>query len=181
MVRCLLQRTEISLPLDSLFSSPLLLFPPPPPYPAPPRPSCVCLLSPTREPSATAHRCQCRHVVAIGLELHFRQLIARNGHKGVHVQMLCTSPHPSVMHTRVRMWMHAELSIHRQHTYMTHALYPCIYAYTSSFDICACAKSRICIHVHALSSRKKQVLCVVIAIITTSPRMIRHSRCTKGK
>jgi len=35
------------------------------------------------------------------------QLIARNGHEGVHVHLLSTSHHPSVAHTRVRMWIHA--------------------------------------------------------------------------
>jgi len=70
-------------------------------------PSCVCLQPSTPEPSATTRRRRCRHAVMIGLELHFLQLIARNGHEGVHVHLLSKSHHPSVTHTRVRMWMHA--------------------------------------------------------------------------
>jgi len=42
---------------------------------------CVCLQPPMPEPSATAHRRRCRHTV-IGLERHFLQLVARNGHEG---------------------------------------------------------------------------------------------------
>ena len=59
------------------------------------------------EPSATARRRRCRYAVAIGLELHFLQLIGRNGHESVHIHLLSPSNHPPVTHTRVRMWMHA--------------------------------------------------------------------------
>jgi len=41
--------------------------------------------------------------------------------------------------------------MHRQHTCMTRALYTCIYVYMCAFDIGACARSRICVHVDALS------------------------------
>jgi len=34
---------------------------------------------------------------------------------------------------------------------MTRALYKCIHVYMCSFDICACARSQICVHVRALS------------------------------
>jgi len=93
---------------------------------------CRCLQPPKREPSATVCRRWCRHAVAIGLELPFLQLIARNGHEGVHVHLLSTSHHPSVTHTRVRMWMHAVV-MHTQvahvHDTCTLHMHLCIYVF----------------------------------------------------
>ena len=112
--------------LPYFFASCLLLFP----TPLFLDPSCVCRQPTKREPSTTSERLRCRDAVAIGLELHFLQLIARNGHEGVHVHLLSRSHHPSVTHTRVCMWTHAVVmytqTAHVQDTCTLH-VHLCLY------------------------------------------------------
>jgi len=69
----------------------------------------------------------------IGLELHFLQLIARNGHEGVHVHLLSTSDHPSVTRTRVNMWMHAVVMYTQAapvHDMCTLHMYLCLHVFS---------------------------------------------------
>jgi len=105
----------------------------------------------TPEPSATTRRRQCRHAVVIGLELHFLQLITRNGHESVHVHLLSTSYHSSAMHTHVHMWMHVVVmytqAVHVYDMCILH-MYLCLYVF---IYIYACARSRICVPVRVLS------------------------------
>jgi len=123
-------------------------------------PSCVCLRPPTPEPSATARRCRCRHAVAIGLELHFLQLIARNRHEGVHVHLLSTSHHPSVTHTRVRMWMHAVVMYtHAAHVHDTCTLRMHLCLWVFIWHLCVCKSVYMCVPLARFLAQDTGVTC----------------------